>query len=1082
MRTNLFDIRFCTALVFIFVFCLRPTFSQYTIQHLGTLGGTYSVASGLNNKGQVVGWSNIVGDQYDHAFLWESGIMIDLGTLGGNSSYAGAINDSGIIAGQAEISPNTMRAFRYADGSMQNLGTLGGNSSNGQDINNSGVITGGAGTPAYSHAFSYSGEMIDLGTLGGDYSAGLGINNSGQIAGQSTTAPGTNSPQKASLYSGGTMYNLGSLDGVNNSVAHDINDSGWVVGYSILSDGAGIYGHACLWKNNQIIDLHPPGSQYRRSAAYAINNRGEVVGSIWTNLSPRYAFIWKDGVFRDLTSLLPSDDTNWSYLKDAGDINDSGKIVGVGIYQGVDRAFLLDPQIVVTKPLADQLFIAGETDTIKWIGGGDIDSLKITAILNWHTVFPTEFLVSESVPADAEEFEWNIPDTLLSYKTKIKIEDKNDPTNFAESESFRLKGYLLTRVNTIDLTYQKFDRTAHAWRFGNATNNMWPSTWWSQFTYDQTSIDPYSNDFYSEDFNGVHQSFFPDWLAFVRAFGANQCYWSVPLLGLTYRQNAINNWKSRWGVWGGSCFGFSTSSLMAFTDVNNYITTFPEMPPFNNLYQFSTPLSGIQGDSIRAIINSLQIHQSGKQHQTFIGNLGNDTPLQTLNKIKSSIIEDNGDIGPLLIYNQGTGGGAHAIVVYELIKSTLFANSYTLFVYDNSYPANLFAQITIDTVANRWNAPLWAGWGGTNGILIADPINSYFNQPILPNGPLDNSQLNKSLTGNTLNENTKSEVYVSRNLDIVLSDTLGNSIGFKDSVIFNTIPNAYPILFAETYYTPPSGYHIPAGKYKIDISAIHDSLVNFYFFGDSVTYLYRRIDASPNQTDHLHFDSGLSIASYDPGIKSIELETTIANSEYEKVFQFQDIKLAASDSIEIKENANNGITVKNFGTQKSYGLKVKYNSDEFIKLFRHQGVNLAQNSSHVFQPVWASLDTMSFRILIDNGNDEVIDDSIFVVNQATGIGDNQGSLISPNSYNLAQNYPNPFNPVTTIKYSIPTSEFVTVKVYDVLGNQIETLVDEYKPGGSYEVNFDASNLSSGVYFYKIQAGEYINVKKMILLR
>ena len=741
-----------------------------------------------------------------------------------------------------------------------------------------------------------------------------------------------------------------------------------------------------------------------------------------------------------------------------------------------------DSTITVTKPSAGDLLIAGEPNKIEWIGGSDIDSLKITAILNWHTVFPTEFLVSESVPADAEEFEWNIPDTLLSYKTKIKIEDKNDPTNFAESESFRLKGYVLTRVNTIDLTYQKFDRTTHAWRFGNATNNMWPSTWWSQFTYDQTSIDPYSNDFYSEDFNGVHQSFFPDWLAFVRAFGANQCYWSVPLLGLTYRQNAINNWKSRWGVWGGSCFGIATSSLMAFTDVNTYVATYPEMPPFNNLFQFSTPLSGIQGDSIRAIINSLQIHQSGKQHQTFIGNLGNDTPLQTLNKIKSSIIEDNGDIGPLLIYNQGTGGGAHAIVVYKLIKSTLFANTYTLFVYDNSYATNLFAQITIDTVANRWNAPLWAGWGGTNGILIADPGSSYFNQPILPNGPLDNSQLNKSLTGSTLNENTKSEVYVSRNLDIVLSDTLGNSIGFKDSVIFNTIPNAYPILFAETYYTPPSGYHIPAGKYKVDISAINDSLVNFYFFEDSVTYLYRRFDASSNQTDHLYIDSGLSITSYDQGIKSIELETTIANSEYEKVFQLRDIKLSASDSIEIKENANDGVTVKNFGIPKSYGFKVKYNSNEFIKLFKYEGVTLAQNSSHVFQPDWASLDSMALKIFIDNGNDEVIDDSMFIENQATRIGDDQGSLISPNSYNLAQNYPNPFNPVTTIKYSIPTSEFVTVKVYDVLGNQIETLVDEYKLGGSYEVNFDASNLSSGVYFYKIQAGEYINVKKMILLR
>ena len=110
----------------------------------------------------------------------------------------------------------------------------------------------------------------------------------------------------------------------------------------------------------------------------------------------------------------------------------------------------------------------------------------------------------------------------------------------------------------------------------------------------------------------------------------------MPILGLTYRQNAINNWKARNGIWGGSCFGFSTSSLMAFTNVNNYVTTFPEMPPFNNLYQFPTPLSGIQGDSIRAIINSLQIHQFGKQHSNYLQTIINDTPVQTLNKIGSS--------------------------------------------------------------------------------------------------------------------------------------------------------------------------------------------------------------------------------------------------------------------------------------------------------------------------------------------------------------------------------------------------------------------------------------------------------------
>ena len=107
MKENLLVTCFCTALALLLVLCPRPAFAQYTIKHLGTLGGTYSVATGLNNKGQVVGWSNIPGNQYDHAFLWENGMMIDLGTLGGNSSYAGDINDSCIIAGQAEISQYT---------------------------------------------------------------------------------------------------------------------------------------------------------------------------------------------------------------------------------------------------------------------------------------------------------------------------------------------------------------------------------------------------------------------------------------------------------------------------------------------------------------------------------------------------------------------------------------------------------------------------------------------------------------------------------------------------------------------------------------------------------------------------------------------------------------------------------------------------------------------------------------------------------------------------------------------------------------------------------------------------------------
>jgi hypothetical protein len=86
------------------------------------------------------------------------------------------------------------------------------------------------------------------------------------------------------------------------------------------------------------------------------------------------------------------------------------------------------------------------------------------------------------------------------------------------------------------------------------------------------------------------------------------------------------------------------------------------------------------------------------------------------------------------------------------------------------------------------------------------------------------------------------------------------------------------------------------------------------------------------------------------------------------------------------------------------------------------------------------------------------------------------------NYELYQNYPNPFNPTTTIRFTIPHRSNVTLKVYDMLGKEIATLVDEEKNPGSYEVKFDASNLPSGVYFYKIKAGEFTQTKKMILMK
>jgi len=96
----------------------------------------------------------------------------------------------------------------------------------------------------------------------------------------------------------------------------------------------------------------------------------------------------------------------------------------------------------------------------------------------------------------------------------------------------------------------------------------------------------------------------------------------------------------------------------------------------------------------------------------------------------------------------------------------------------------------------------------------------------------------------------------------------------------------------------------------------------------------------------------------------------------------------------------------------------------------------------------------------------------------------------PHLFSLYQNYPNPFNPYTSIQYTIGSRQFVTLKVYDVLGNEIATLVNEEKPAGSYQVEFyvaqsavaDRPAIASGIYFYKLQAGEFVQTKNMILIK
>jgi probable HAF family extracellular repeat protein len=210
----------------------------YLITDLGTLGGSFSMALGINARGQIVGNSFTAGDQALHGFIFSNGKMQDLGTLGGTSSYVDAIDDHGQVFGTTYTTGNALlRAFVYANGKMTDLGPLDAASSRTHSVNAADDVAGSAyiGGSASLHAYLYRvGSMQDLGTLGGASSFAYGINDGGQVVGSSNVAGDDGA--HAFVYRDGAMQDLNDLAkaaevGWTLNSARAINAFGQIVGF-----------------------------------------------------------------------------------------------------------------------------------------------------------------------------------------------------------------------------------------------------------------------------------------------------------------------------------------------------------------------------------------------------------------------------------------------------------------------------------------------------------------------------------------------------------------------------------------------------------------------------------------------------------------------------------------------------------------------------------------------------------------------------------------------------------------------------------------------------------------------------------
>ena len=141
---------------------------------------------------------------------------------------------------------------------------------------------------------------------------------------------------------------------------------------------------------------------------------------------------------------------------------------------------------------------------------------------------------------------------------------------------------------------------------------------------------------------------------------------------------------------------------------------------------------------------------------------------------------------------------------------------------------------------------------------------------------------------------------------------------------------------------------------------------------------------------------------------------------------------------------------------------------------------LITNGTSVFVPNGAEI--CADLITVNFGGSLVTEDPSGICPGGTVTGDIEDVEIIPTEFTLYQNYPNPFNPGTLIRYQVPEKSFVLIRVYDLLGEELATLVNEEKSAGSYDVNFDAGQLSSGFYIYTIKAGNFTSTKKMMLMK
>jgi len=734
-------------------------------------------------------------------------------------------------------------------------------------------------------------------------------------------------------------------------------------------------------------------------------------------------------------------------------------------------------------PDEGQYYYTGDTFSVQWDAGRKIKEVDLLYSLNGSSWNPVE----EGLKADTFHYQYTIPDKI-NQQIQLRIRDAHNTSVRDTSGFFKVLNldairYHL-RQSQPDGGYKLFDPLVHGWSIRNQEQYMWLDEDWEDITYPSAlQLPPLS----------AVPDDFPSWDHLVQAFGEDEVTTTWPLLGTVPKVAAISMWRilKRNGFMG-VCHGFAVTSLLAFSDGIEGLEPLGIHSDEETLYDISPDWD------VRNAINITWTKQFGKNH--LVGQLINSVsgiilkgPTETLEEVKNMLERTSSSDyhRHLILIPPDDVSRAHTILAYRAEESNVYPDVWDIYVHDSNQPWNDTLKVQVNTATDYWWYATPANidgqivpvinYSGEGGLFLGDRVDAYLTQSkFLKEVP--NSQEQPHSPAEQLADHGYMYTLFSADTEIRFQDHTGNESSYEALTVNSGIPGTLPITPAVGGEHPPIGYLLPDNEYLIDLEFMSGNDI-FAAVNETTMYQYASADSTAlGVTDRLRYGNSVTVLGNDDGSpRSFNMAVMQDYETENQMYHIMGASVAENDSVRFSLSDDSHLVLENYGSPSTIDIELREAYGNERAYFLYEGFELSGSTAYKLQANWEDVAHDDLTILIDSDMNGSYNESVALQNVATSSGQSSPTGL-PDYYMLAQNYPNPFNPSTTIRFSLPSEGNVHLAVYDVLGRNVATLVNESKSAGYHEIVFDAGRLASGVYLYQLRAGDFVETKQLMLLK